>query len=99
MNEFNEQLTFDQINDRERYGDSNEVNYPLLFEDLRLGRIIIPKTDNKRHKLKYPLCECGHPKSQHIAYNKPNVNHRCQWFNCPCQNYKPKEIIDKEERK
>jgi len=74
-------LTFEEIRNTERYGDSNEVSYDLIFEDIETHKL-------RKYKRKSPnkpkYCSCGHCKSDHKKMGKGG----CEWFNCKCKKYK-----------
>jgi len=82
-------LTFEEIRNTERYGDCNEVNYDLIFEDIQAN--ILKKYKRKKPK-KYPLCICGHCKSDHKRIGIGE----CIWFNCKCKKYKSEQSAYKE---
>lgn len=43
-------MNFEEIKNTERYGDSNEVNYDLLFEDLKNRVVDVPYVKTKSIK-------------------------------------------------
>ena len=50
-------ITFEEIRNSERYGDCNEVNYDLIFEDIQKG---ILKKYKRKSPEKFSKCVCSH---------------------------------------
>ena len=85
-------ITFEEIRNSERYGDCNEVNYDLIFEDIQKG---ILKKYKRKSPEKFSKCVCSHSKSDH----KRKGQGECEWFNCKCKQYRIEQQINKEAGK